>query len=55
MPIRVFCQQCDKTYSAKDGLAGKRLKCPKGHVLVAPSKKGDDKPSSEQAGTGIPP
>jgi hypothetical protein len=55
MPIRVSCQQCDKTYKVKDELAGKRVKCPQGHVLVATSKKDDDKPSSEPAGSGILP
>lgn len=36
MPINVFCSECKKTYRVKDQLAGKRGKCPQGHVVVVP-------------------
>ncbi len=36
MPIAVFCQECGKEYRVKDELAGRRVRCPIGHVLLVP-------------------
>ncbi len=36
MPIAVYCQQCGKEYRVKDELAGRRVRCPGGHVLLVP-------------------
>src|SRR5262245_58224678 len=54
MPIRVKCENCKKTLSVKDQLAGKKIKCPvcqnvvlvsatpaKGATPAAPAKDGD--------------
>ena len=41
MSIDVFCSQCKKTYRVKDELAGRRGKCPQGHVVVVPQRKVD--------------
>ena len=37
MTIKAYCRGCEKTYQVKDALAGKRAKCPKGHVFVIPT------------------
>jgi hypothetical protein len=36
MPIAVYCAGCQKEYRVKDELAGRRVRCPQGHVLQVP-------------------
>jgi hypothetical protein len=36
MPIAVYCPECQKEYRVKDELAGRRVRCPQGHVLAVP-------------------
>jgi hypothetical protein len=36
--INAFCQDCDKKYRVKDDLAGKRIRCPQGHVFLIPNE-----------------
>jgi hypothetical protein len=38
MPISVYCQECDKSYRVKDEQAGKRVRCPNGHILIVPAE-----------------
>jgi hypothetical protein len=44
MPISILCRHCDKTYRIKDELAGKRAKCPQGHLLVVPELDAETSP-----------
>lgn len=46
MSISVFCSGCNITYRVKDQLAGKRGKCPQGHVLFVPPANADGAPSA---------
>ncbi|MEX2114539.1 MAG: hypothetical protein WD845_15195 [Pirellulales bacterium] len=39
MPIAVYCQECGKEYRVKDELAGRRVRCPGGHVLLVPESE----------------
>jgi hypothetical protein len=41
MPIAVYCQECGKEYRVKDDLAGRRVRCPNGHVLLVPELETD--------------
>src|SRR3989304_2865388 len=36
MAVSVFCSGCNKSYRVKDHLAGKRTRCPAGHVVTVP-------------------
>lgn len=40
MPIRVHCEGCGKAYSVPAQYAGKRGKCPYGHLLIVPPQLG---------------
>jgi hypothetical protein len=39
MPIAVYCAECQKEYRVKDELAGRRVRCPQGHVLTVPESE----------------
>lgn len=57
MPIRIQCGACGKTLSVRDELAGKRVKCPCGTVLVAtasPVAQGTSRPARAAARGAAP-
>ena len=48
MPIKVSCQ-CGKTLTAKDSLAGKRVKCPKCGAPLTTSRPQPKQPAADDS------
>jgi len=56
MPIKVKCSSCGAAFSAKDNLAGKRVKCPKcSAVLQIPDRQATSNPQPASVGAATSP
>lgn len=47
-PVKFSCEGCQRTYTWKEPLAGKRAKCKCGHVMTIPQKPPQPEPPQEE-------